>query len=164
MANAVPPLSFDAFASFTQGADDPTLHTVPTRFPYYGLASNLTANVLGESQKHLEQTYYPLEDELANNLTYNNPALLPDAIVKGTDTVNAAYDTTRSGVLGQFRQYGIDPTERQMAALNRADNLGRTASIVDAANKIRIKMADRDRAIAAGGIGTQASSLKTTGG
>lgn len=144
----------------------PLFNTVPTGpiFGSYLPSSLISSRVLEESQKHLEQTYYPVEDELVNNLSYNNPALLTDALAKGTDTVNSAYDNTRTGVLGQFRQYGIDPTERQMAALNRADNLGRTASVVDAANKIRIKMADRDRAIAAGGIGTQASSLKATGG
>jgi hypothetical protein len=123
----------------------------------------LTSNILDQTQKHLEGTFQPVEDELMANMSWNNPDVLNNALSGTRSIVNSAYDNSRANTLGQFQQYGSAPTERQASALSRANNIGRDASVVDAANKIRVKMADRDRQLAAGGLNTAATQVSSGG-
>jgi hypothetical protein len=45
---------------------------------------------------------------------------------------------------------GLSPTAEQQAYLNKSNNINRSAAIVNAANTIRQRIADRDRAIMLG--------------
>jgi hypothetical protein len=97
-------------------------------------------------------TYQPIATAVMNDTTYNNPGLAATAITKSTGDVNSAFDTSAIQQQRQLSRYGGQTSPDQQAALARDNSISRSSSVVDAANNIRTNLADRNRAIAVGGI------------
>jgi hypothetical protein len=94
--------------------------------------------------------FAPREDALLNMTTYMNPALAQQEISKAKAEAGQAYDAASRMGDQYMSRYGAALTSGQQASQNRADSLGRSASVVDAANRITQKLIDQNREIALG--------------
>ena len=131
-----------------------------------GYASDLAAKLTRQVWEDYKETYQPIALQMLDNLTYNNPAIVTDSISQATTNVNAAYDAQQDNRMTALSRYGVAPTAAQEAVNSRMSNLSRTTSVVDAANNIRMKLADRDRALLMGSLPNTGKTygLRTGGG
>ena len=96
--------------------------------------------------------FSPIENQLMGMTTYNSPGLVSSEIAKGVEIADNA-SATATGMRAMNRsQYGLTPRAGQQALEARQDNLTRSTAVVDAANRIRQSLIDRNRAIASGTI------------
>lgn len=96
--------------------------------------------------------FQPIEDSLMNMTTYNNPGLVAKEVTAATESANTAMGVATQNRGLNRAQYGLTATAGQQTAEARQDNLTGAAATVEAANKTRQNLLDRDRLIAVGGI------------
>lgn len=94
--------------------------------------------------------FRPLENQLMQMTTYENPAIITEEISKGQKYLGNQYDATIQNQAIQMQSYGISPTGEQRAVNERVAALGKAAALADAANRIRQRLIDRNREIAFG--------------
>lgn len=99
-----------------------------------------------------------LQDQLIDMTTYWNPGLAGEEVGIGVNRVNRALDVASVGYRNDLASYGITPTAEQQSVNSRLEALNRSARVVDAANRIRQNLFDRNRAIATGGVATNNSN------
>lgn len=135
----------------------------PINVPSFGgrhQASNTWAWITRAQYKDYQQRFVPMEDELLNMTTYNNPALVAGELGKGRQAVNKAFDTARAQQDQHMSRYGAAISADQLRSRGRSANLGRSAAIVDAANRIRARLIDQNRDIALGAASTAAGTME----
>lgn len=96
--------------------------------------------------------FQPIENSLMNMTTYNNPGLVAKEVTAATESANTAMGVATQNRGMNRAQYGLTARPGQQVAENRQDNLTGTAAAVEAANKTRQNLTDRNRLIAVGGI------------
>lgn len=117
-----------------------------------GYASDMAAQLTRQVWEDYKSTYQPIAISMLDNLTYNNPSIVTNALDQSRTNVNASYDAQATNKLTALSRYGVAPTAAQTQTSDRLSSLSRSTAIVDAANNIRMKLADRDQALLLGGL------------
>ena len=112
------------------------------------------AMVLMQQYSDYQRRFQPLENQLMGQTMYTNPNLVNDEIAQGQGFVNNAFSTQAAQHQRSLQSFGLAPDQRTQQANNISSAIGRSASIVDAANRIRQNVTDRSRAIISGGAGS----------
>lgn len=120
--------------------------------PYGGKASDVSARLTRSTWEDFKKVYQPIARELMASTSYMNPQNALDDAQGAIQKVNTAFDTSSAMRNATMSSYGIAPTAEQSANQQRLTTLNRSASVVDAANRILKNIADRDRALAIGGL------------
>jgi hypothetical protein len=113
-------------------------------------ASNKAATLLRSQFEDWKKTYKPIELAAINQLSFNNPEVLPRALSEARAGAEGYSDKT-SGILGrQIRALGQRPTEGQAQTTGRMLNLDRAAMIAGAENTARENVRTQDETILLG--------------
>jgi hypothetical protein len=113
-------------------------------------ASESASQILAAEMQQWETTYRPVEMNLLNQSSLNNPNVLPDAVNSATTTTNEAYDAMAGVGKRQMAARGITPTADQAAVSNRLTGLSRAAAVAGAQNNARQMVSTQDQLIALG--------------
>jgi len=117
-----------------------------------GGASQAMADITKATYNDWKSTYLPIALEAMNQTTYKNPALLKGAIGEAKLGAENTFNNTAGIRNRTASRYGVSFDEQQTAANNRTVGLEKSRAVVDAANRIRQRLADRDRQVATGGV------------
>lgn len=121
-------------------------------------ADEQAAQVAQAQYDDWKNTYLPIARDLTQQTTLNNPGLVNQGITQAVGDVNSAFNT-QSGVQQRYAQeYGIIPDAMQGAVNSRVNSVGRSQSVVDAANRIRANLANRDTSIMQTGVPTASAT------
>lgn len=129
--------------------------------PHFGgdnKASDTWAWITRRNWQDYQDRFVPLEDELLNMTTYNNPGLARQEVSKGVGAVDTALDTSNRMQDQYFSRYGAAVSDDQRQVRQRMRRLQRGAAVTDAANRIRQRLIDQNRAIALGASSTAVQS------
>jgi len=115
-----------------------------------GKASDIWARITRDQWEDFKRSVQPMEDNVMNEATYNNPGVLDIAQQEGADNVNSFMDAADQAQQVRQAGYGINVSERATNANSRLADIERTKALVGAANRIATNYVDRNRAIALG--------------
>lgn len=127
-----------------------------------GKATDMYAQVTRAVYDDWKQNYLPVALEMMNQTTYNNPGLMAENVTQAVGNVNSSFNSAQDQQDRTLSRFGISRTGQAQEVSDRMESLSKSASIVDAANRIRQNLADRNRQVALGGIPNLAG--KTYGG
>jgi hypothetical protein len=97
-----------------------------------------------------QKRFVPIENQLMQMTTYNNPNLAGEEITKAKTDTGDYYDNITGSSAIQMGRYGMSLTGDQQQSSDRLNALGRSGAVVDAANNIRLKLVERNQQIASG--------------
>jgi hypothetical protein len=98
--------------------------------------------------------FFPLENELVD--TYNNPQVHSRIIGEATAKASNAFDSARGSYQRSLGRVGMAPDAQVQQETERAFGLGRTLAVVDAKNRTRQALVERDQGMLTGGMTTGA--------
>ena len=124
-------------------------------------ASQQLANVARAEWKDYLARFKPIENALMNQTTWENPALFDENISQAQSAINTGMDTSAQSQSQLLQRYGIGQTADYKTANDRLNNLNRQAALVDAANRIRQSLVDRNYQIATGSSATNPVPIST---
>lgn len=113
-------------------------------------ADQMTANLLKAEFAEWESTFKPIELNLMNELSFNNPSVLSNAINTAQEKAESSYGSMSGIVNRQNRALGIRPTEQEAATSKRLMDLGKALSVSDAKNTARSNVRQMDEALLMG--------------
>ncbi len=128
--------------------------------PGYGSAADRVGAVTKSQWTDYQTRFIPLENQLMNMTTYNNPALAGQEIGKAETDTGKTYDNIAGSSAIQLGRYGMSMSADQQASSDRLNALGKSGAVVDAANNIRLKLVERNQMIASGASTAMGSTLK----
>jgi len=124
----------------------------------YSSATDLAAAVAQGQYDNWKAQYYPIMLAARDMTTYADPSIIDTEIGKGTAIANASVDNAAQQQKLAFDRMGITPDGTSQAAIGRSNDMGKSTAVVDAANRIRQGLIDRNKSIMA----TNVSSFKST--
>jgi hypothetical protein len=115
--------------------------------------ANVTASKLLRAQfDEWSKSFKPIELSAMNQLSFNNPNVLPEAIAKAKTAAVGQADTMR-GVLSRSNSaLGVAPTSQQAMVSNRILDLDRSRAVAGAENRARENVRTQDEQILLGGV------------
>lgn len=114
-------------------------------------ATGIASQLLRSQFNEYEKSFKPIELATMNQLSFNNPKILPEAVSKATSAATGQAGTMR-GVLDRSNAaMGIAPTDQQARVSDRILNLDRSTAVAGAANKARGNVRTQDEMILLGG-------------
>lgn len=116
----------------------------------YGSAADRFATITRAQWEDYKKRFNPIEDQLL--AAYGNPAMRESAITAAQGLTNKAFDTAEATEARELSRYGVTRNADETAANIRTKGLSRTAALVNAANKTRQHIAERDIQLASGSI------------
>jgi type II secretory pathway pseudopilin PulG len=105
------------------------------------------------------ERFRPLETELMDQTTYNDPNLVANSVSDAMGQAGRTFDSQTAIDARSRAELGVNVGGDYQQATNRLSSLSRTASLTDAANRIRARLIDRDREIALGGQAARPAAL-----
>lgn len=115
-------------------------------------ADSIASSLLNAQYGEWESTFKPIEESLMNQLSFNNPSVLTDAVTKA-DQASTQASGQMSGILErQNAAMGINPTADQSAVMSRMLNLNTAANTATAENQARANVKSQDMQILMGSI------------
>jgi len=113
-------------------------------------ATQMAAEILRSQYDDRVSTYKPIELAARDQVSFMNPAILPEAVSKaGTLATNQA--NTSAGIIDRTnRSMGVKPTGEQSQVSSRIMNLSRAAQIASAENTARENVRTQDEQILLG--------------
>jgi hypothetical protein len=115
-----------------------------------GKAAEMGATLTRAQWNDYLARFQPIENALIASTGYMNPSIYTNQVQEGIRKTGTAFDAATGMKNTALSRMGLAPTAEQQAYLNKVNNIGRSAAVVDAANTIRQRIADRDRAIMMG--------------
>lgn len=116
--------------------------------------SGVTAWNVGELLKSQyedwKNTFQPIELNALQQISSNNPAVLPNALDEAKETVSNAYGAMGGVLERQNRSLGIVPTAQQEATSKRLLNLNQAATTASAENNTRANVRQMDEMLLMG--------------
>jgi len=128
----------------------PVLATAPGLVTVGGDPSAMLGAVTKAQWADYQTRFVPIENQLMNMTTYNNPGLATTEINRAETDAGATYDNISNSPAIQLGRYGMGMTADQQQSSDRLNNIGKAGSVVDAANNIRLKLVERNQMIASG--------------
>lgn len=113
-------------------------------------ASDTWADITRAQWQDYLDRFVPREDALLNMTTYENPGLVDSTMAIGKQAAAIGYDATQRMNQQAAGRYGAALTQGYQQNQDRRDNVGKSAAIVNEANRIRQELQDRNRQIALG--------------
>lgn len=114
---------------------------------------SVTIGALTRAQwQDYQARFVPIENRLMDLTTYNNPELAAAQVSDAMSSAGAAVDTANQNRELNRAQYGLTARAGQQQLEARQDSVTRATASMDAANKTRQALIDRNRMIAVGGI------------
>lgn len=102
-----------------------------------------------------KQRFMPYENALMGLTSYNNPGIVQQEVDQAVGS-GGYVQQAAAGAVDQFNRntarMGLSMTAEQRDAAARQSSLGKSKSVVDAANMIRRRIAERDQQIAIGAV------------
>jgi hypothetical protein len=89
----------------------------------------------------------PLYQQLENQLTWNNPGIVKSGVDSAVGNVDNAFNAQTDQLTRGYAAAGIAPTAEQSAVDDRVMTSRRSTADVDAANRTRQQLGERDRLI-----------------
>lgn len=115
-----------------------------------GPDTKTAAGLLRAQFEDWQATYKPIELAAINQISFNNPEVLPKAVSVARESATG-YSNAMSGILGrQTRSLGQQPTGEQKTTSDRILNLNRAAMIAGAENTARSNVRTQDEQILLG--------------
>jgi hypothetical protein len=115
-----------------------------------GSAHNLAAQLLQAQFENWQKNFQPIELAEMNQLSFNNPRVLTDAVDKARASASGMSEAT-GGILGrQNKAMGIQESHTQQQASRRIMDLSRAANIAGSENQARSNVAAQDQQILLG--------------
>lgn len=118
--------------------------------PLSGKAATRQGAITKMQWADYQTRFVPIENQLMNMTTYNNPELAGQEIGKAQADTAGTYDNIAGSQAIQMGRYGMSLSPDQQASSDRINSLGKSGAVVDAANNIRLKLVERNQTIAAG--------------
>lgn len=118
--------------------------------PYSGKATDKLGAITKQQWADYQSRFVPIENQLMDMTTYNNPDLANQEINRVETDTASAYDNIANASAIQMGRYGISRNADQQQSSDRLSALGKSGAIVDAANNIRLKLVERNQMIASG--------------
>jgi hypothetical protein len=122
----------------------------PLRLAAGSKAEDNYAKLTRAQWEDYKRRFVPIENELINSTTYANPQVLTTAIGQGRDAANQAINVSEQTQQRAVGQYGITQDPSEIALRRRMEGMNRSTAVVDAANRIRQRVSDRNREITSG--------------
>lgn len=113
---------------------------------------DILAGIYRDQWEDYVTRFFPLEDELV--ATYNNPEVHNRIIGAATQKAATGFDAAQGSYARSMSRYGMSPDAQVTQETDRSFNLGRTLAVVDAKNRTRQALVDRDQGMLAGGMTT----------
>ena len=113
-------------------------------------ASDTWADITRAQWEDYLNRFVPREDALMNMTTYENPGVVDSTMAIGKQAAAIGYDATQRMNQQAAGRYGAALTQGYQQNQDRRDNVGKSAAIVNEANRIRQELQDRNRQIALG--------------
>lgn len=155
----------DAVASVQPPAAQATGLTVD-----YGAFKDDPAKIIGKLTRaqydQYLQLFAPVEQQMYDKTTLRNPGLVNSEISKATGAggyVNRALDSAAGQQQRSFARYGLTPNAAQQQSIDRNQALTRSTATVDAANRIRQRLGERDEQIMIGATPSSGRSMLPAG-
>lgn len=115
-----------------------------------GSASDMAAQVLAGEFENWRQQFKPLELNLLNQSSLNNPQVLTDAVSKAGTIANQSFDAMGGVRRRRLAAQGVAPTADQQMVTDRISSLSKAAAVAGAENKARQQVEANDEMIALG--------------
>ena len=115
-----------------------------------GKASEMAAGVLREEFKNWWQQYRPVELNLLNQTSFNNPEILKSAVNQAETNATSAADAMTGIENRQMASQGVVATPGQESVISRLNNLSRAQMVSGAKNTARQQVSRQDELIATG--------------
>lgn len=96
--------------------------------------------------------FQPVENRLMDMTTYNDPNLVAQEVNAATDSSNTAINTAITARDMNRARYGLTARNDQQQLEDRQDAITRSTATIEASNRTRQNLIDRNRMIAVGGI------------
>ena len=136
-------------------AGGPETVTQPSMVPISGPSQNahdIAATLLQSEFTSWETQFKPIEQAAMQQLSFNNPSVLPTAIGEAKEAATGE-SKAMSGILErQNKSRGIQPTEEQEAASKRILDLTQALNVAGAENTARQNVRTQDEQILLGGV------------
>jgi len=126
----------------------------PDIVSYGGKASDEAARLTSATWDDYVKRFQPESDALIASTGLMNPGIYKSQVQAGVGQVNKAYDSALGTQATSLSRFGMTQTGDQQSYNQTQDNVNRSASVVDSANRIRQRIAARDQNIVMGGTGT----------
>jgi len=106
--------------------------------------------LLREQYEDWKKTFMPVELQALQQLSFNNPNVLPDALKEAEETVSGAFNAMQGVAERQNKAIGLQPTQQQEATTKRLIDLREAAALAGAKNDARASVRQMDEAILMG--------------
>lgn len=100
-------------------------------------AYDMASRLLKAQFREWENTFKPIEQKLLNQLSFNNPNILTEAVQQAQATAQIESGATLGMLSRQNRSLGIMPTVAQKKTTERIQNLSTGLNIASAKNEAR---------------------------
>jgi len=106
--------------------------------------------LLRDQYEDWKKTFMPVELQALQQLSFNNPNVLPDALKEAEETVSGAFNAMQGVAERQNKALGLQPTQQQEATTKRLIDLREAAALAVAKNDARASVRQMDEAILMG--------------
>ncbi len=106
--------------------------------------------LLRDQYEDWKKTFMPVELQALQQLSFNNPNVLPDALKEAEETVSGAFNAMQGVAERQNKALGLQPTQQQEATTKRLIDLREAAALAGAKNDARASVRQMDEAILMG--------------
>jgi len=106
--------------------------------------------LLRDQYEDWKKTFMPVELQALQQLSFNNPNVLPDALKEAEETVSGAFNAMQGIAERQNKALGLQPTQQQEATTKRLIDLREAAALAGAKNDARASVRQMDEAILMG--------------
>jgi hypothetical protein len=113
-------------------------------------ASALLSQILRGQFDEWRSTFKPIELSAINELSFNNPRVLTDAVSDAEGATTNAFKTLQGTLSRENASLGITPTQEQAASSGRMLSLSQAAATAGAKNTARKNVRAQDESILLG--------------
>lgn len=110
----------------------------------------MTGKLLRQQYDDWKKTFMPIELQALQQISFNNPSILPTALDEAEDTVKKSYGAMGGVAERQNKALGLQPTQQQEATTKRLMNLSEATTTASAKNATRSNVRQMDEAILMG--------------
>jgi len=119
----------------------------------------LAAQILNSQYANWESEFQPIEEQAMNDLSTNNPNVLPTAISQADAATQGVFSQMKSAYTMQNQALGLNPTGDQQAAMDRIFDVSQAAAMAGSENLARQNVSTQDQLILLGSASNPVSAI-----